>query len=225
MVRFHLTSPEDPRRHMNDLLPPEPPVARISRILAWVAGATILLGCSLPITIDVIARLVLNRGLVESFEISGYALAACIGLGMAFTVTTKANIRVDILTARLPTSLRAATDLIAALALAVVAAALGWFAWGTLAQSWAMDARSISRLQVPIVLPQGIWWLGLAWFACVAALAPVLAILRLVRGDRVGFDALVGPVSLDDEIDQTGHEVSAAQAMPEAMRRSGDRTG
>ena len=75
---------------------------RISRWLAWVAGAVILFGCAVPVAIDVIARAVLGRTLVESFEISGYALAVCIGLGMGYTVTTKANIRVDILTARLP---------------------------------------------------------------------------------------------------------------------------
>lgn len=202
---------------MIDLLPPEPLLHRISRILAWIAGGTILLGCSLPITIDVIARAVLNRGLVESFEISGYALAACIGLGLAFTVTTKANIRVDFLTARLPFPLRAAADIAAASALALVAIALAWFAWGTLAQSWSMDAKSISRLQVPMVLPQGIWWVGLVWFALVAALTPVLAIRRLIAGDRAEFDAAIGPASLDQEIGHAG-----AEAGPERMRGAGD---
>ena len=58
---------------------------------AWAAGAIVLVGCSFLITIDVITRFLFKRGMVESFEISGYALAACIGLGLAFTVTSKAN--------------------------------------------------------------------------------------------------------------------------------------
>jgi len=183
----------------------EPLPDRISRWLAWVAGAVILLGCAVPITIDVAMRYFFNRSAVESFEISGYGLAACIGLGLAYTVTTKAHIRVDFVVARLPFPLRAACDLLAAVALAVVAAALAWFAWGTLSQSWAMGARSMSHLRIPIVIPQGLWWIGLFWFACVAVLAPVQAVLRLMRGDRAGFEAAIGSADLDAEIDEAVH--------------------
>lgn len=179
----------------------EPLTHRISRILAWIAGTVILFGCAVPITIDVAMRYFVGRSVVESFEISGYGLAVCIGLGLAFTVTTKAHIRVDFIVARFPFGIRAACDLLAACALALVAAALAWFAWGTLSQSWSMDARSMSQMRVPLVIPQGLWWLGLAWFACVAILAPVQAVLRLVRGDRAGFDAAVGPADLDAEIE------------------------
>ena len=71
-------------RESSSLLPPEPWPQRISRILAWIGGAIILVGCSGLITIDVITRYLFKRGMVESFEISGYALAACIGLGLGF---------------------------------------------------------------------------------------------------------------------------------------------
>ena len=189
---------------MKKLLVPEPLPQRVSRVLAWLAGAIILFGCSLPITIDVIARYFFNRGVVESFEISGYALAACIGLGMAFTVTTKANIRVDLLVKTLPFPVRAGLDLGAAIALALVALALAWFAWGTLQQSWSMGAKSISQLQVPMVIPQGIWWIGLFWFAAVAVLIPVQAVKRLLAGDRAGFQELIGSSGVADEIVQAG---------------------
>lgn len=175
---------------------------RISRWLAWVAGAVILFGCAVPITIDVAMRYFFNRSAVESFEISGFALAACVGLGMGYTVTTKAHIRVDFLVAYLPWGLRAACDLLAACVLAVVAAALAWFAWGTLAQSYSMDARSMSVLRIPMAIPQGLWWIGLFWFACIAVLAPVQAVLRLLRGDRAGFDALIGTPDLEAEVEE-----------------------
>jgi TRAP-type C4-dicarboxylate transport system permease small subunit len=180
----------------------EPLQDRVSRWLAWVAGAVILFGCAVPITIDVAMRFFFNRSAVESFEISGYGLAACIGLGLAFTVTTKAHIRVDFLVTKLPFPLRALCDLLAACALAVVAAALAWFAWGTLAQSWSMGARSMSHMQIPIVIPQGVWWIGLFWFACTAVLAPVQAVIRLLRGDRAGFEAAIGSADLDAEINE-----------------------
>ncbi len=180
----------------------EPLTHRISRILAWVAGAVILFGCAVPITIDVAMRYFVGRSAVESFELSGYGLAICIGLGLAFTVTTKAHIRVDFVVARFPFPVRAACDLAAACALALVAAALAWFAWGTLSQSWSMDARSMSRMRVPLAIPQGLWWLGLAWFACMAVLAPIQAVIRLAKGDREGFDAAIGSADLNAEIEE-----------------------
>lgn len=188
----------------------EPLPQRLSRWLAWVAGAVILFGCAVPITIDVTMRYFFNQSAVDSFEISSYGLAICIGLGMAFTVTTKAHIRVDFLAARLPFPLRAACDLLAAFALALVAAALAWFAWGTLEQSWSLGARSMSQMRVPLVLPQGLWWIGLFWFACMAVLAPVQAVLRLIRGDRAGFDAAVGSADLDAEIAEAVHASDGA---------------
>lgn len=196
---------------LDRLLPQEPLPQRISRILAWIAGAIVLFGCSLLISIDVVTRFFFRRGMVESFEISGYALAACIGLGLAFTVTSKANIRVDILLDALPDRIRVACDLLASAALAVIAVALAWFAYGTLAQSWALNAKSVSLLQVPMVIPQGIWCVGLVWFACMAVLIPIQAIARLIARDRVGFDALIGSLRVAEEIEQSGVERSAGE--------------
>jgi TRAP-type C4-dicarboxylate transport system permease small subunit len=186
------------------LLPDEPLPQRISRILAWVAGAVILFGCAGLITIDVVTRYFFKRGMVESFELSGYALAACIGLGMAFTVTSKANIRVDILLDALPDPVRVACDIIASLSLTIIAVTLAWFAFGTLQASWSMGARSVSTLQTPMILPQGIWWVGLFWFACMAVLIPIQAIARLVARDRKGFDGLIGSLRVTEEIEQAG---------------------
>lgn len=183
----------------------EPFTHRVSRWLAWVAGAIILFGCALPITIDVVTRYFFNQSVIDSFEISGYGLAACIGLGLGFTVTTKAHIRVDFIVSKLPFPLRAACDLLAATALAVLAMALAWFAWGSLSQSYAMGARSMSQMQTPIVIPQGVWWIGLFWFACVAVLAPVQAVIRLFNGDKDGFQTIIGSADLNAEIDEALH--------------------
>lgn len=196
---------------LDRLLPREPLPQRISRILAWAAGAIVLIGCSLLISIDVVTRFFFKRGMVESFEISGYALAACIGLGLGFTVTSKANIRVDILLGALPDRFRIVCDLLASAALAVIAVALAWFAYGTLAQSWALNAKSVSLLQVPMVIPQGIWCVGLVWFACMAVLIPIQAIARLIASDRPGFDALIGSLRVTEEIEQSGVERPAGE--------------
>lgn len=177
---------------------------RISLWLAWVAGSIILFGCAVPICLDVVSRALTGSTLVESFEVSGYALAACIGLGMGYTVTTKANIRVDILTAKLPNSLRRPVDLIASCSLAATAVALAYFTFDVLYDSWKLDARSVSTLQVPLVIPQSIWWMGLVWFATVAVLTPLCAAARLMGGDAQAFDAALSTVTLTDELEQIG---------------------
>ena len=199
----------------SSLLPPEPWPQRISRILAWVGGAIILFGCSGLITIDVITRYLFKRGMVESFEVSGYALAACIGLGMGFATTSKTHIRVDILLDAFPRPVRVAFDLLSSLSLALLAVALAWFCWGTLAQSMAMNAKSVSALQTPMALPQSIWWVGIFWFACVAVLLPVQAVLRLLASDGPGFDSLIGSLRVSEEISQAGVEQAPpAQGTP-----------
>ena len=126
------------------------------------------------------------------------------GLAWGYTVTTKANIRVDFIVAKLPAGVRRVFDLLAALALAVVAVALAYFAWGKLQQSWVLNAKSISTLQVPLYVPQGIWWVGLFWFGCVAVLSPLLAIARLLGGNRAGFDEALATSALSDEMEQIG---------------------
>lgn len=183
--------------------------ARLSRWLAWAAGAVILFGCAVPIAIDVASRAVIGRTLLESFEISSYAFAACIGLGMGFTVTSKANIRVDILSAKLPRPLRLAFDMAAAVALAITALALAWYSFDVLAQSWNLGARSQSTLRVPLILPQGIWWLGFVWFATVACLMPLFAVVRLVGKDVEGAEALISNPELKDEIMDIGIDVES----------------
>ncbi|MEP5731941.1 MAG: TRAP transporter small permease [Sulfitobacter sp.] len=179
-------------------------ISQVSRWLAWVAGGAILFGCASPIAIDVVSRALVGRTVIESFEISSYAFAACIGLGMGFTVSSKANIRVDILTAKLPRPLRLVFDLTASLALAITALALAWYSFDVLSQSWKLGARSQSTLQVPLLFPQSIWWMGFVWFAAVACLTPIFAILRLVTKDVDGAEALISTPNLSDEIKEIG---------------------
>ncbi len=211
MLQIATASSPNPMARPTPLMPEEPWPQRVSRVLAWIAGALILFGCSGLITLDVITRMIFRRGVVESFELSGYAFAAAIGFGLAFTATSKANVRVDILLSLLPPGLRRCCDVIAALSLSVIALALAWYGWRTLDQSITMHAKSVSTLQVPMAIPQGIWWVGIFWFACVAVLLPLQAMVRLLRRDRAGFDALIGSPQKSDEIAQAGISTAPVQ--------------
>ncbi len=185
---------------------------RVSRWLAWLAGGIILFGCALPISIDVITRAVIGRTVVESFEISGYAFAACIGLGMGYTVTSKANIRVDILIARLPQKFRIPIDFVASISLALTAVAFAYYTFDVLQESIKLDARSQSTLQIPLIIPQSIWWLGFVWFATVACLIPLFAALRLLSRDTKGAEALISNPDLSDEMKEIGFDVEGDES-------------
>jgi hypothetical protein len=49
-----------------------------------------------------------------------------------------------------------------------------------------------------------VWFAGLFWFAAMAVIVPLQALARLLAGDRAGFDALVGSLRVDEEIEQAG---------------------
>lgn len=178
--------------------------SRITLWLTWIAGGLIIFGCAIPISIDVVSRAITGSTLVESFEISGYAFAASIGLGMGYTVTSKANIRIDVLVSHLPEKLRMLVDIVSSVALSITALALAYYTFDVLNDSWRLGARSESTLQVPLVVPQGVWWIGLVWFATVAVLSPVYAIIKLVAGDRHAFSQALSNSDLSDELDQLG---------------------
>lgn len=200
--------------HMSEpLLPNEPLPQRFARVLAWLAGAAILFGGAIPIAIEVFGRRFFNYT-IHSFEISAYAFAISIGLGLAFTITQKSNIRVDILQGFLPTPLRLLCDLLSALSLAVCGAALAWYAWGTLAQSWRMGARSESILQVPMVLPQSVWWFGILCFAVMAVIVLAQASAALVRREIRYAETLVGSLRVHEEISQSGVEAPTGSSRP-----------
>jgi TRAP-type C4-dicarboxylate transport system permease small subunit len=191
--------------------PPESRAARISRYLAWLSGGILLVGCAGSITVDVVLRYFLNRTVVESFEISGYAFAAAVALGMAYTISCKSNIRIDLVANRLPLRPRVILDLVAHLAILAVAATIAWYALQTWLQSLKLDAKSVTILQVPLILPQGIWLLGLLWFALFAALVAWSAARLLWRGDLAGVQALIGPATLQDEIELAGAPAKDAE--------------
>jgi hypothetical protein len=73
-------------------------------------------------------------------------------------------------------------------------------------------------MQTPMVLPQGVWWIGLLWFAFMAVLLPLQAISRLLTADRRGFDKLIGSLRVADELEQAGIDVAKAEPKPEVSQ-------
>ncbi len=178
-------------------------LARVSRILARVAGGLMALA-ALLIGLDVLLRNTLNIAPFHSFELSRYAFGTSLALGLAFALTERAHIRLDILHRLLPARAHGVLDILALAALSPVAFAFAWYGWEVARESLRLGAVSNTPLAVPMVVPQSVFALGLSWFAFVAAASTLAALVALLRGDHARVEAIAGIPGLSAEAGEVG---------------------
>jgi TRAP-type C4-dicarboxylate transport system permease small subunit len=167
---------------------------RISRVGA-VAGGAMLLIASIVICIDITLRYTLSWTVGGADELSGYALAISSAWGFSAAVLTRSHIRIDTVYVRVGTRLRAALDLLSLTTFIFFFALVTWHAWGVLRQSYASDSHSLSEIQMPLVVPQALWVLGLAFFVAVSTLLLIRGLSAFVTGNFDGLFALIGSKS------------------------------
>ena len=69
-------------------------------------------------------------------------------------------------------------------------------------QSWTSGSRSQSALQIPTVIPQSIWIIGLLLFVLVGVALFVDALLKLKAGDRAGIGRSIGIRSAEEDVEE-----------------------
>lgn len=163
----------------------------INAAARWSArlGGAMILASAFLVSAEVIAR---NLGLgvrLHAFELTIYAFAAAVALGLSYAVTQRAHIRIDVAYQFLPLPLRAILDLLALALLTVLGSGMTWYAWRVVAKSAQLGARPNSTLDIPLIIPQSLWALGLLWFAFVSLLLTLRALAQLLRGDMRGLHA------------------------------------
>lgn len=173
----------------------------VARILVQAGGWAMLLSAGL-VTFDVITRKLFNFSIAGADEISGYVFAASTSGAFAYAVLSRANIRIDFIYQMLPAPVRRVLDIVSLCALTGLFGFIVWYALPIVSDSITFGSRSVTPLQTPLMIPQGIWLFGLCFclFASMAVL--VTAVMRTVRGDFDGAQELVGIPSLDQEIAQ-----------------------
>jgi TRAP-type mannitol/chloroaromatic compound transport system permease small subunit len=182
-------------------------VDRLGALMNAVAGWVFVL-CALFIVFDVVGR----RWGVSSkatVEITGYMLAFGIAWGLTDALTTRAHVRVDIVVTRLPLRARAWMHALALTFLVALNAVLAWRCWGVFADSWLFWARDSSALTIPLVVPQGLWALGITVFAALSVLSLAEVLLLLLAGRHAEVDRRLGPRTVGEET----REALAAAAM------------
>ncbi len=189
--------------------------AGFSRVGA-IAGGAMLLAAAVTICIDLVLRYAFSLSVGGADELAGYALAIASAWGFSAALLSRSHIRIDTVYVRVPSRrVRATLDLLSLAALALFIALVAWHAWGVLQQSYVSGSRSLSALETPLVLPQGLWFAGLAFFVAVAALLLVRALLAYLRGD---FASLFEAIGSKSAVAEAAEEIIAVEHALDAKR-------
>ena len=181
----------------------------ISRVGAIIGGAMLLVA-SVLICIDITLRYTMSIILGGADELSGYALAISSAWGFSSALLSRSHIRIDTVYVRLKSiKARALLDLISLATLTGFFGMVAWYAWGVVKQSWVSDSHSLSAIEAPLVVPQGLWFAGLLFFVLLCALLLVRGLLAFMAGDYNGLFALIGSKSAlaeaEEEIAAVAH--------------------
>jgi TRAP-type C4-dicarboxylate transport system permease small subunit len=175
-------------------------ISRISRILARAGGMLILL-CAVLVSLDVAFRNSFRITIFESYELTSYAVAIAITFGFAWALVSKAHIRIEVIYNALPLKPRCYLDALAVGVLGVVAVILTYWGAEVAIDSFEMQSHSNSTLAIPMAFPQGLWALGLVWFAICSVVLFGVAVYGLWRRRYSDVQAIFGLASVEEEID------------------------
>ena len=173
----------------------------ISRVGAIVGGALLLLA-AITIFVDITLRYTVSRTLGGADELAGYALAIASAWGFSAAVLSRSHLRIDTAYVRVRRSARAVLDVLSLAALAFFFALVTWHAWGVVRQSWVSQTRSQSELETLLVIPQAMWFAGLAFFVAVALLLLARSLFAGLTGDLDKLFALIGSKSAVAEAEE-----------------------
>ena len=190
--------------------------AIVASISLWMAriGGLMLVGSAVVISMEILARKVILIPISVGTELSSYALAISASWSFSYALLNRAHVRIDVIRNWTPPTIRFCLDVLALGSLGGVAMILAWFAWDTVDTSWTLGARENTSLGTLLVIPQGLWFAGLVWFAFVCVEQLALVMFALVRRDRTAAAAIVTTPDVSDEIDEALEAVDVQPVIP-----------
>ena len=189
---------------------------QISRVGAIVGGAMLLLA-AMVVCVDIFLRYTFSMTLGGADELSGYALAISRAWGFSAALLSRSHIRIDTVYVRVPRRARAALDVLSLAVFAFFIGLVTWHGWGVLHQSWVSDSHSLSAIQMPLVIPQALWFAGLVFFVAVAVLLLARALLAWLDGDLNKLFGLIGSKTAVAEAEE--EVINVERAFEQARRK------
>lgn len=179
-----------------------------SRICAVLFGLMMTALC-VVISIETVLRKLFNHSLAGVDELSGYAIAIGAPLCFAIAAIEQSHIRINLLHMRMPRTIRAALNLLAAVTLAALSLYLAIFTFRTVGETQMFGSVAQTPWMTPLIWPQTAWLIAMIVFCFSALWLAVRAIYLALRRDT---DALLNEFGPDDVSDELAAELSDLEA-------------
>ncbi len=142
---------------------------------AIALAIVILLAMALLMNVEVFSRYLFGRSTQIADEFAGYFFTAVTLLCFVPALRHGRFLRVGALVERVPASVRAVLNFLAAVIGALMSVVLAWTTFQLAAASWNYGTVSLQAVQVPLVIPQAILPFGFALLALAFLEQAVLA--------------------------------------------------
>ncbi|MFI0474175.1 TRAP transporter small permease [Halomonas sp. HMF6819] len=169
---------------------------KLYRLGAWGAAACMIAICTL-VTLQVLFRLLdallilvgqnrLGISITGVSEMAAYLLVGATFLGLAYTFTHHAHIRVTLVIARLPARLRVWFEVFGLLVALIISVMLCYGLSSLARESLEYNDVSSGFLSLPLWIPQSVLILGVA-LLCLALMEALLMAVRIGVRDPASF--------------------------------------
>lgn len=172
----------------------------ISRFSVWIAGGLLLVSAVL-VSCEVLLRNMFQYSFSGADEISSYIFAIGVAWSLAFTLLSRAHIRIDLVYARLRPVWRGLLDVLALVCLLAVSMLLFQQAWETTRTSIQFASRSNTPLGIPLWAPQSLWTAGLGFFVLVQIALLIMVIHLMIGRNPRRVAPIAGVKSMDEEVE------------------------
>jgi len=163
---------------------------KLNRLVAILIGI-VLLSCAAIILADIVLRQ-LGSSFGGTDEISGYVMAIATSWGMGYALMELGHVRIDLLRGQTGRLGRAVFDLFSMLILSGTVTLIALKSWPVLSRSLDNSSRANTPLETPLALVQGPWFAGWVWFAIVAWLTFIAALMLVLKGEFSQSEAAIG---------------------------------
>lgn len=174
-------------------------LGKVASVGCWVGGVSLLLSSAL-IVVDLTLRELFAWSLGGADEIAGYVLAIVSAWAFPITLLRRSHIRVDVLYAHVPRTGRIVLDFLALACLGVFVGVLTFHAWAVLVDSISFQSASNTPLQIPLWLPQSIWFAGYLLFSATILVLFACSLRLLAKRRSSEIKELIGIHSVEEEI-------------------------
>lgn len=184
---------------------------RVETVLATVFG-TIFLGLAVVVTVETLARKLFNVSLQGADELGGYALAVGSTIAFSLALMGRAHIRVDVFHDRFPPRLQAVLNWLSIVSLAVFGLFIAWVAFKVIGDTLQYRSTAQTPWATPLIIPQSVWYAGLAIFALVST-GYALRATGLLFSGRIGtLNSDFHPKSAKEELKEELDDLAVRQA-------------